>query len=114
MTHPSAAPVDGIPFIWMEIADCESGDGPHAFGPPFHPHWDYHGGDYDGGLNFTYDTWDDAWAWAQLLKLEPDEAPSGDAWQHDAQTQVRVAIAWQAHTSWGQWPACSRAIGLAA
>lgn len=102
--------VGGIPFVWMEVADCESGDGPHAFGPPFHPNWAYEGPQYTGGVDFTYGTWNNAWAHAIALHLV--SGPALDAGKHDARTQVKVAQAWLAITSWAQWPACSRAIGL--
>jgi hypothetical protein len=101
----------GIPWPWIAIADCESGDGPDAAGPPYHPKWDYHGGTYDGGLNFAYDTWDDAWALAVADELVADE-PSGDAWQHTAHVQVLVAKRWLKATSWAQWPVCSRVVGV--
>lgn len=104
--------VDGeIEWPWISIADCESGDGPEAAGPPYHPQWGYHGGTYDGGLNFAYSTWDDAFALARSEELVPD-VPSRDAWTWPARVQVDVAKRWLKATSWAQWPVCSRVVGV--
>ena len=121
--HPARpqGPASDIPWPWIAIADCESGDGPRAAGPPYHPKWDYHGPTYDGGLNFLYSTWDRAW---ELRRRDLDRkhgrkfrvtqigSASLDAWRHSAIVQVRVAIDWLSRTSWSQWPVCSRAVGV--
>lgn len=110
--HPAGPRVSGdIEWPWVAIADCESGDGPHAAGPPYHPNWSFHDGSYDGGLNFAYSTWDSAWH-AGDFDGPKDEIPSGDAWQHSARVQVDVAKDWLKRTSWAQWPVCSRAVGV--
>lgn len=119
---PAKAPSDGaIKWPWIAIADCESGDGPRAAGPPYHPDWGYHGATYDGGLNFAYSTWDRAW---ELRRRDLDHKhgkkfrvtqigkASLDAWRHKAIVQVRVATDWLSRTNWAQWPVCSRAVGV--
>jgi hypothetical protein len=118
---PSVRTTDDIEWPWISIADCESGDGPKAAGPPYHPDWDYHGSTYDGGLNFAYGTWDDAW---EFLRASLDRTvgkakriarigkASLDAWRHRARTQVDVAKDWLKRTDWGQWPVCSRVVGV--
>lgn len=111
VVEPKKLPdVGGIEWPWIAIADCESGDGPKAAGPPYNPDWDYHGSDYDGGLNFAYSSWDRAWSLAVADGLV--EGPSLDAWRHPARVQVLIAKDWLKRTDWGQWPTCSRVVGV--
>jgi len=104
--------IDGIPEVWWGIADCESGDGPKAAGPPYRPDWDYHGRTYDGGLNFAYGTWDDAWSLAHREGIKGIGGAMTDAWRHTASEQVTVAARWLKATDWSQWPVCSRVVGV--
>lgn len=85
-----------IPWPWDALAECESGG-----------RWDYNGSSgFDGGLQFLPSTWVTA---SQLIGVN---SRYQFAWQAPAIVQVRVAQAWLAVTSWAQWPACSRELGL--
>jgi hypothetical protein len=73
--------------VWTALARCESGmrnDG---------------GGPYFGYFQFSAGTW---------RSLGYDGLPH----QHDYATQLAAAQRLQARSGWGQWPACSRRIGL--
>lgn len=94
------------PWPWIALADCESGDGDGR--PPYHADWDYNGY-FDGGLQFLPSTWDIARRKPEVYRV---------AWRYPyaymapAWVQVRVARNWLRYTSWAQWPACSRKLGL--
>lgn len=104
--HPSApAHSPKIPWPWIAIADCESGDGDGR--PPYRPNWRYNVGLYDGGLNFHPQTWSSA-----TRLYGHGSRRYRFAWQAPALVQVKVAQRWLRATSWEQWPACSRKVGV--
>lgn len=76
---------------WDRIAACESGQ-----------RWDDTRGGYEGGLHFAHDTWVRAGG-RQFAE---------HAYQASREQQIQVANSWLARTSWAQWPACSRKLGL--
>lgn len=78
--------------VWDRLAACESGGNWHT----------NTGNGYSGGLQFTASTWRAAGG--------TKYAPS--AHQASREQQIAVAQAWLARTSWSQWPACSRKLGL--
>lgn len=93
-THPPprAAPVANGSGVWDRLAACESGG-----------NWGYNGGSgYDGGLQFLPSTWRAAGG----TKYAPY------AHQATREQQIAVARSWLAKTSWSQWPACARKLGL--
>lgn len=77
--------------VWDRLAQCESGG-----------RWDLNVGTYDGGLQFHPKTW--------LAAGGGKYAPY--AWQASREQQIAIAESWLARTSWAQWPACSRKLGL--
>lgn len=85
--------------VWTALAQCESGGRWHLDGR------------YDGGLQFHPDTWRSVRA-----KDNPDtEENEGDpdyAWQASPERQIAAAVRLQARSGWGQWPRCSRMLGL--
>lgn len=84
---------------WGRLASCESGR-----------RWAYDGSSgFDGGLQFHPSTWRQA---RELPAVRRYAARYEYAWQAPAWVQVRVAEAWLEITSWGQWPKCSRDLGL--
>lgn len=83
---------------WIALADCESGDGDGQ--PPYRPWWGYNI-DFEGGLNFTYDTW------ASYGGL----AYASHAYYATPYQQVTVARRVLADVGWGAWPVCSYKIG---
>ena len=104
LTAPQAAAhqVD----IWIRMADCESGDGDGQ--APYTASW-AHNGYFDGGLQFLPSTWNTA---KRLREVRWFAARYGYAYQAPAWVQIRVADNWRRHTSWAQWPDCSRKLGL--
>lgn len=101
--------------IWLRLADCESGDGDGQ--PPLTANWAYNGSSgYDGGIQFSPSTWRSAWSlmppeFRQEHKPDnPDDA--GFAFQFSSSVQISVGQRWLAETDWGQWPSCSRKLGL--
>jgi hypothetical protein len=83
-----------ITWPWDALAECESGS-----------RWGYNGpSGFDGGLQFHPGTWTTARGLVGVRYAY--------AWQAPAWVQVRVAKAWLARTSWHQWPACARKLGL--
>lgn len=81
---------------WGALASCESGG-----------RWAYNGSSgYDGGLQFLPSTWNMAKGYV------PGASRYGYAWQAPASVQVAVARQWLKRTSWAQWPACARKLGL--
>jgi len=108
-------PQEGIPQIWLDLADCESGEwdanadpipgsrrwdygAPGAFSRPHYP--------FDGGLNFHPDTW----TWVAELEGVLDQYPR--AYQAPPSVQVQVGQRTLALQGPGAWPVCSRKVGL--
>lgn len=94
--------------VWIKIADCETGDGDGR--APYRATWNYNGrSGFDGGLQFLPSTWRMAtklYGGRTLLKRYPY------AYLAPASVQIAVAERWLHATSWRQWPACSRKLGL--
>ena len=94
-----------IPWPWVAVADCETGDGDGR--PPYRATWDYNGSSgFDGGLQFLPSTW------VAARRLVPGASRYAYAYEAPARVQVAVAARWLLETSWLQWPACSAKIGL--
>jgi hypothetical protein len=90
-TPAAASPSSSGPSagVWLELRDCESGD-------------DYQantGNGYYGAYQFSQQTWTDLG-----LPGRPDLEPPA--------MQDQAAEELQARYGWGQWPACSAALGL--
>jgi uncharacterized protein YabE (DUF348 family) len=84
---PSARVASGS--VWDRLAQCESGG-----------NWSINTGNgYYGGLQFSLSTW---------------RAYGGSGYPHQNSRAQQIAIAQklQAAAGWGQWPACSRKLGL--
>lgn len=78
--------------VWDRLAQCESTG-----------NWSYNGSSgYDGGLQFLPSTWRAAGG----TRYAPY------AYLATREQQIAVAESWLAKTSWSQWPACSRKLGL--
>lgn len=92
--------------VWIRMADCESGDGDGK--PPYLATWTYNGL-HDGGLQFVPSTWNAA---KRLSEVRRFAARYGYAYHAPAWVQIAVADNWRRHTSWAQWPTCSRKLGL--
>ncbi len=74
---------------WDALADCESGG-----------NWAANTGNgYYGGLQFSASTWSSV-------------GGSGLPHQHSRETQILMGQRLQARSGWGQWPACTRELGL--
>lgn len=86
LARPVAIPAD----VWAALARCESGGNPRAVGG---------GGRYFGAFQFTPAAWRDG-------------GGTGHPLDHDYGTQLAVAQRLQAKRGWGQWPHCSRRLGL--
>lgn len=84
-----AAVADGS--VWDRLAQCESGGD-----------WSIRGGSFSGGLQFTNSTW-------QAMGGGAYGATAADATREQ---QIAVAQRLQTTSGWGQWPACSRKLGL--
>lgn len=94
--------------VWIRMADCESGDGDGRW--PYRATWDYNGrSGFDGGLQFLPSTWRMA---KRLPEVRGFAYRYGYAYHAPAWVQIRVADNWRRYTSWAQWPACSRRLGL--
>jgi hypothetical protein len=76
--------------IWDRLAECESNGRWHIDR--------YH----DGGLQFLPSTWT-AYGGGQFARY---------AWQASREQQIAIAQRVQRAAGWGQWPACSRRLGL--
>ena len=76
--------------VWAALARCESGGNPAARSA---------NGRYTGAFQFSNATW-------QSLGYE------GSASDHPYAVQVAAAQKLQARSGWGQWPRCSRVLGL--
>lgn len=75
--------------VWDELAECESGG-----------NWSINTGNgYYGGVQFSLGSWN-----AMGGEGLPSEASKDE--------QIAIASALQARSGWGQWPACSRKLGL--
>lgn len=87
---PAPAATTSTPAgVWDRLAQCESGG-----------NWQANTGNgYYGGLQFLPATW---------------RAVGGTGLPHEAsrEEQIQRAQALQASAGWGQWPACSRELGL--
>lgn len=92
--------------VWIRMADCESGDGDGR--PPYRASWHYRGL-HHGGLQFLPSTWDAA---KRLRQVRGVAAGYRFAYHAPAWVQIAVADNWRRHTSWAQWPVCSRKLGL--
>jgi hypothetical protein len=77
--------------IWDRIAGCESGR-----------RWNDRRGGYEGGVHFLHSTWVAAGG----------RRFAEHAYQATRAQQIIIASSWLARTSWLQWPACSRRLGL--
>jgi hypothetical protein len=77
--------------VWDAVAACESGG-----------RWDLNVGRFDGGIQFLPSTWRAAGG----LKYAPF------AYAATREEQIDIADKWLARTSWRQWPACSKRLGL--
>jgi Transglycosylase-like domain len=89
---PARPAVSGMPYgsVWDRLADCES-DGQWHINSRF-----------DGGLQFLPSTW---------TANKPAGYPAF-AYQASREQQIHVAQIVQARYGWGQWPTCSRRLGL--
>ena len=76
--------------VWGALARCESGGNPQAVGG---------GGRYFGAFQFSLGAWRAA-------------GMSGNPVDYDYGTQLAAAQRLQARSGWGQWPHCSRKLGL--
>lgn len=85
---PSAGPARGT--VWDRLADCESSGNWHVDA--------YH----DGGLQFLPSTWL-AYGGGQYARY---------AYQASREQQIAIAEKVQRAAGWGQWPVCSRRLGL--
>lgn len=74
--------------MWHRLAMCESGGRNVNTGNGF-----------SGYFQFSGSTW-------RSLGY------AGDAYQSDYSTQLQAAQRLQARSGWGQWPVCSRKLGL--
>jgi hypothetical protein len=79
----------GAPGVWLELRICESGDN----------YAEDTGNGYYGAYQFSQGTWT-----SLGFPGRPDLEPPG--------MQDAAAKALQARSGWGQWPACSAALGL--
>ena len=87
---PAAQGADGgAGGVWLQLRECESSDNYQA----------NTGNGYFGAYQFSQQTWTDLG-----FPGRPDQAPP--AMQDAAAQQL------QAESGWGQWPACSAALGL--
>ncbi|PXA75944.1 resuscitation-promoting factor [Auritidibacter sp. NML120636] len=84
-----AAPSSGV---WAKLAQCESGG-----------NWSTNSGNgYYGGLQFSGPTW--------KAMGGTKYAPTAD--KATPAQQIEIASKLQRQSGWGQWPACSRSLGL--
>ena len=94
VTPPTPSPTAGPPSfplggVWAELRQCESG-GNYAINT---------GNGYYGAYQFSAATWHGL-GFSGL----PNQAPPA--------VQDEAAVELQARSGWGQWPACSRRLGL--
>ncbi len=98
-----AAHAGWLRWPWLQLVDCESGDGDGK--PPYRASWHVNGY-FDGGLQYLPSTW------RQARRLVPAARHIGFAYQASPRVQVEVSKRWLRVTSWLQWPRCSRMLGL--
>lgn len=89
--QPTRLPESSGSSVWDRLAQCESGG-----------NWHHTGGRFSGGLQFLPSTWRAAGG----TRYAPTAA------QATREQQIAIAQSWLARTSWSQWPACSRRLGL--
>ena len=78
--------------VWDRLAQCESGG-----------NWSINTGNgYYGGVQFSAPTWN--------AMGGQKYAPTAD--KATREQQIEIASKLQAQSGWGQWPACSRSLGL--
>mgnify|MGYP005983762525 CR=1 FL=1 len=78
--------------VWQKLAQCESGG-----------NWGINTGNgYYGGLQFTASTWR-AQGGTKYAALPHQATPA---------QQIEIATKLQQRAGWGQWPACTRKLGL--
>lgn len=85
----SSAPAVADGSVWDALAQCESGG-----------NWSMNSGNgFYGGLQFMLSTW---------------RSVGGSGYPHEAsrEEQIHRAEILLARSGWGQWPACSRKLGL--
>ena len=91
---PSIAPAIPSGSVWDQLAACESGG-----------RWNVNTGNgYYGGLQFSAPTWNTA---SSAVGLNIGVA--SDATREE---QILAATWLQNNSGWGQWPACSKKLGL--
>lgn len=88
--RPTRAALNATDDVWMALARCESGGNPRAVGG---------GGRYFGAFQFSLSTWHSL-------------GYSGNPVDYPFEVQLEAAKRLQARSGWGQWPACSRELGL--
>lgn len=94
--RPRPAPPDAAPTpagggdVWAALARCESGGNPRAVSAS---------GTYRGAFQFSLATWRSV-------------GMTGDPIDHSYGEQLAAAQRLQARSGFGQWPACSRKLGL--
>ena len=91
--------------VWLQLADCESGEWDADADPlPGSANWNYGADDdtrFEGGLHFEPSTWD--------TFRDPGMADNaGDA---APLAQMVVAERVLEEQGWGAWPVCSRKVG---
>lgn len=80
--------------VWDRLAKCESGGNWHT----------NTGNGYYGGLQFSKPTWDSVASVVGVSASYPHLASKED--------QIKAATYLQKRSGWGQWPACTSALGL--
>lgn len=91
-SNSSSAPSVANSSVWDRLAECESGG-----------NWSTNTGNgYHGGLQFNPTTWNSMGG--------GQYAPTAD--QATREQQIAIASKLQAQAGWGQWPACTSAMGL--
>lgn len=76
--------------VWHALARCESNNNPRAVSAS---------GTYRGAFQFSLSTWHSL-------------GYGGDPIDHSYAVQLEAAKRLQARSGWGQWPKCSRRLGL--
>jgi hypothetical protein len=81
--------LDEAPEVWRDLSDCESGSDPTTDS----------GNGYYGAYQFSLATWRSV-------------GETGNPAEYSYAHQTAAAQRLQARSGWGQWPACSRRLGL--
>jgi resuscitation-promoting factor RpfB len=76
--------------VWAALSRCEAGGRPNAVS---------RSGKYYGAFQFSLSTWHNV-------------GMSGSPIDYPYEVQLEAAKRLQAHSGWGQWPVCSRKLGL--